>query len=205
MTDVAQACWEAVDEASTDRAILVGCSVGYATALHMAHQQPDRVSALIFSGASYRPVKHSAPRRIAQYEAGGLLFRRTHFYEVLGSEFGGSRLADYFADLFLEQNDTSDLPSIVAMYRAVGEPDPDWLFATVSAPTLIITGSEDNAHQAAFALRDRIPNARLETLDGAGHACQIEQPWEWDRHALAFLREHGVLPDWDELGTDISR
>lgn len=193
MADVARACWQAVDETSSEPAIVVGCSVGYATALHMAHEQPERVAALIFSGASYRPVKQSAPKRIAQYRAHGLAFRRDHFYEVVGPEYGQTKLAEYFANLFVERNDTSDLDGIIAMYRAVGEPDPDWLFSTVSAPTLIITGSEDAAHERAFALRDRIPGCRLETIVGAGHACQIEQPWEWDRLAIEFLKQHGLL------------
>lgn len=198
MTDVARACWEAVDLTSDEPAILVGCSVGYATALHMAHARPEQVSAMIFSGASYRPVKASAPKRIAQYEAHGLAFRRDHFSEVVGTEFRASPLAAYFADLFTERNQTCDLPTIIEMYRAVGAPDEPWLFDTVTAPTLIITGSEDGAHQGAFALQDRIAGARLETLVGAGHACQLEQPWAWDGHALAFLREHHLVPGGDE-------
>ncbi len=194
MADVAAACWRAVDETSDEPAVLVGCSVGYAAALHMASLRPGRVSAMIFSGASYRPVKASAPKRIAQYEAEGLAFRRQHFAEVLGSTFRASPLAAYFADLFLEQNQSCDLPTIIELYKAVGAPDEPWLFDTVRAPTLIITGSEDGAHQGAFALRDRIPRASLVTLDGAGHACQLEQPWAWDAHALAFLGDCGLLP-----------
>lgn len=198
MTDVARACWEAVDLTTDEPAILVGCSVGYATALHMAHARPAQVSAMIFSGASYRPVKASAPKRIAQYEAHGLAFRRDHFAEVVGTEFRASPLAAYFADVFTERNETCDLPTIIEMYRAVGAPDEPWLFDTVTAPTLIITGSEDGAHQGAFALQERIAGARLETLVGAGHACQLEQPWAWDGHALAFLREHHLVPGGDE-------
>jgi pimeloyl-ACP methyl ester carboxylesterase len=58
---------------------------------------------------------------------------------------------------------------------------------------LIITGSEDSSHDSAFRLHDRIAGSELVTIDGAGHACQLEQPWEWDRIALEFLRRKGVL------------
>ena len=60
---------------------------------------------------------------------------------------------------------------------------------------LIMTGSEDAAHKRAFALRDVLPDAELVTLVGAGHACQLEQPWEFDRHLLDFLDRRVGLPD----------
>jgi hypothetical protein len=60
---------------------------------------------------------------------------------------------------------------------------------------LILTGSEDAAHQRAFALRDVLPDAELVTLVGAGHACQLEQPWEFDRHLLDFIDRRVGLPN----------
>lgn len=193
MADVAAACWEAVDATSAEPAILVGCSVGYTTALHMARLQPARTAALILSGASYRPVKQFAAKRIEQYSSRGIAFRREHFFEVVGPAFRGSPLAEYFADLFTERDDTSDADTIVEVFRALGDPDPDWLFDSVRAPTLIVTGSEDSAHQASFGVRDRIQGAELRTIEGAGHACQLERPWEWDGHAIDFLRRHDLL------------
>ncbi len=41
------------------------------------------------------------------------------------------------------------------------------------------------------ALRDRLPDARLVTIEGAGHACHLEQPWVFDREVMRFLRAHG--------------
>ncbi|MBI2230049.1 MAG: alpha/beta fold hydrolase, partial [Deltaproteobacteria bacterium] len=39
MTDMAEACWEAIDDAAPgESAILVGCSVGSSLAPHMYHQ-----------------------------------------------------------------------------------------------------------------------------------------------------------------------
>jgi pimeloyl-ACP methyl ester carboxylesterase len=60
---------------------------------------------------------------------------------------------------------------------------------------LILTGSEDAAHHRAFALRDVLPDAELITLVGAGHACQLEQPWEFDRYLLEFLDRRVGLPN----------
>src|SRR5680860_462136 len=65
-----------------------------------------------------------------------------------------------------------------------------WLLS--SEPVMIITGSEDNSHQRAFDLHDRLPDSELVTMEGTGHACFMEQPWVWDRHLLEFLDRRGL-------------
>ncbi len=51
MTDMAEACWEAIDDALPgEKAILVGCSVGSSLAPHMYHQRPDKTAAMVLSG-----------------------------------------------------------------------------------------------------------------------------------------------------------
>jgi hypothetical protein len=34
----------------------------------------------------------------------------------------------------------------------------------------------------------------LKVLPGAGHACQIEQPWLFDRFLIEFLTKRGLFP-----------
>ena len=75
------------------------------------------------------------------------------------------------------------------------QPEPAGHFEAIACPTTILTGSEDGAHQSAFALKARIPNCELKVLPGAGHACQIEQPWLFDRFMVEFLARHGLFPD----------
>lgn len=200
MQDVAQACWEAVDESTDEPAILVGLSVGSNVILHMAHQRPERTLAMIHSGCSYRPVKEFAFKRIAQYSEQGIAFRRQHAFEDFSPAFRQAELGRYFVDMFVERNHYADAPTIVEMFRALSVPDPDWLFDSVRCPMLIITGSEDNSHQAAFALQEKVRGCELVTIQGAGHACNMEQPWLWDRHALEFLAKHGLV----DLGASVS-
>ena len=187
MPDVARACWEAVDNLSDDPAVLVGLSVGSNVILHMYAQQPERTLAMIHTGCSYRAIKEFAFRRQAQYTHLGIGFRREHAFVGFSAEYGRSQLGNYFVDNLIERNRWADATTIATMFEALSQPDPDWLHANVRCPMLIITGSEDNSHQAAFALQQRVPGCELVTIYGAGHACNMEQPWEWDRHALAFL------------------
>ncbi len=193
MEDVAQACWEAVDEVTAEPCVLTGLSVGVTVVLHMANQRTARTLAVIMTGSGYDPVKEFAQKRIRQYSELGVTFRRQHAFEDYSPAFRDAPIATYFADLFAERNRWADAPTIVEQFRALGKLDPDWLFEGIRAPSLIITGSEDNSHASAFGLQARIPGCELATIQGGGHACNMERPWEWDALALAFLRKHGLV------------
>lgn len=192
MTEIAEACWEAVERVtSRSDAVLVGCSVGSYVAQHMYHLRPDGTDAVVLSGAAWRPVKEFAARRIASFREHGMCFREEYIAGVLSPEFARTALAQWLTDVLIERNDTADLESIIAMFGAVGAPDPDWLQADLRAPVLILSGSQDHSHQAAYALRDRLPDVEMHTIEGAGHACFFEQPWIFDHEVTRFLRSHG--------------
>ena len=199
MDDVAAACWEAVDR-STARGdvVLVGCSVGSNVAQRMYHLRPAATQALVLVGAGWTPVKDFVPRRVADYRRHGLAFRYEHTLAGMSEQFASTPLAAWFARMFVERNETADLDTIVAMFEALGVPDPDWLQGDLHAPVLIVAGSLDTV-AAKQALQARLPDARLVLIDGAGHACHMEQPWAFDRAVLRFLRTlgHVHLPDVD--------
>jgi len=155
MDDMAQACWEAIDEvAPGESAILVGCSVGSALVPYMHHQQARRTAALVLSGTGYNPGREFTKHRIAAYREQGLAYR----------------------------------------FEALAKPEPDDLHARIACPAIILTGSEDGSHPRAAALKARIPGCEMKILYGAGHACQIEQPWLFDRYMLEFLKRHRLFP-----------
>lgn len=195
MDDMAAACWEAIDDAMPEEtAILVGCSVGSAIAPYMYHQRPERTAAIVLSGTGYNPGKEFTKRRIAAYTANGIDYRWAYTFEDLSPAFRATPLAHFFADLFAERNEHADLESILYQFHALQQADPDGHHERIGCPTAILTGSEDGTHQTAFALKARIPNCELKVLPGAGHACQMEQPWLFDRLMIEFLTKHGLFP-----------
>jgi predicted MFS family arabinose efflux permease/pimeloyl-ACP methyl ester carboxylesterase len=190
MAELADAVWEAVDRADgapTSPAVVVGCSIGSHVAEHMYHRRPEQTRALVLSGTGWFPTRDFAPRRIAEYEQHGVEFRYQHALQDFSPQFAATPLARWLATLGQERNDTADAPSIVNMFAARIEPDPDWLFDDLQAPVLILSGSEDGSHASAFDLLERLPSAEMRVLQGAGHACYFEQPWSFDTEVLAFL------------------
>lgn len=192
MDEVADACWDAVDRStSSTGAVLVGCSVGSNVAQRMYHLRPTSTDALILAGAGWKAVKDFVPRRVADYRQHGIGYRHQHALEGLSPDFAQTPVARWLATLFTERNGTADLDTIITMFEALGVSDPAWLHAELRAPVLILNGSLDRNHDAGRALRDRLPDAELVTIEGAGHACHIEQPWAFDQEVIRFLRAHG--------------
>lgn len=187
MGDVARACWDAVADEIDEPAVLVGCSVGAVVVQHLYHQHPGQVAALVLAGAGWSAAKPHLQRHIDAYGRDGLAYRHPYTLGDFSVPFRDTWFARWLAEVFVERNHLADLDTIVTMLRAMQQPDPDWLSLELRAPTLILSGSEDNAHERAHALRERLPDGELVTLRGAGHACNLEQPEAFDGHLLDFL------------------
>jgi len=173
---------------------LVGCSVGSAIDPYMYHERPNKTAALVLSGTGYNPTKEFAGRRIDAYTANGIDYRWAYTFEDLSAAFRTTPLAHFFANLFSERNEFADVQTIIHQFKALQQPDPEGHHERIACPTIILTGSEDGSHQRAFALQERIRNCELKTLPGAGHACQIEQPWLWDPFMIEFRATHDPFP-----------
>jgi pimeloyl-ACP methyl ester carboxylesterase len=160
----------------------------------MHHQQPKRTAALVLSGTGYNPGKEFTSRRIAAYREQGIGYRWGYTFEDLSPAFRATPLAHFFADLFAERNAQADVASIIHQFEALAKPDAADHHSRIACPAIILTGSEDGSHPRAAALKARIPGCEMKILYGAGHACQIEQPWLFDRYLIEFLKAHGLFP-----------
>lgn len=189
LDDIAAACWSAVDEEDRSPAAIVGCSVGAHVAMHMARLRPGGAECLVLSGTGYHPPgepKAFAGRRKAEFERLGLEYRRSYLREVFSPAFRDTSTGRWFAGQALRRN-PGDLATILALFDALAVPDPESFHTDLRLPVLVVGGSEDASHRRAGALVDLLPDAEVVTLPGAGHACHVEQPWDYDGHLLDFL------------------
>ena len=182
MNDIAQACWEAIDEiAPGESAILVGCSVGSAIITYMHNLSRRGRRALILSGTGYQPGKGVRPpshRRLQEVR-----HRFSLALHLRRSEPGVPRHAarNILCRHVRRAQPVRRHQSIIHQFEAHAAPNPEDHEARIACPAIILTGSEDNTHKHAFPLQERIKSCELKVLPGAGHACQIEQPWLFNR------------------------
>ena len=154
MDDMAQACWEAIDEACPARKRFWS-AVRWARRIapYMYHQRPDKTAALVLSGTGYNPTKEFTKRRIENYTANGIDYRWAYTFEDMSAAFRATPMAHFFANLFTERNEHADVQTIIHQFKALAQPYPDGHHERIACPTIILTGSEDSSHQRAFALQ----------------------------------------------------
>ncbi|MFP4516846.1 MAG: alpha/beta fold hydrolase [Desulfovibrionales bacterium] len=70
------------------------------------------------------------------------------------------------------------------------------VFKLGDMPVLILWGEDDELVPVSMGrtLHEKIPTSRFEVLQGAGHACYLEQPDKWHDELVSFLRDAATQP-----------
>lgn len=181
-----------VEALGIERATFIGLSNGGAAVLDYAAAHPERVEAVVVSGA-YAYVDTILRVKLTSW--------------VKAMEYGGSPLRFDIATpwvwggRFLEENYEGLLP-----YREKGANMPlEWAMNLVKgamvhdvrdrlpliqAPTLVVVGEEDilTPPKLAQYIADRVPGGELYIHAGRGHASALEDVPGWSNAVLDFLQ-----------------
>jgi 2-succinyl-6-hydroxy-2,4-cyclohexadiene-1-carboxylate synthase len=178
----------------------VGYSLGGRTALQLAVQHPEAVSALVLEGAS--PGLATEQERADRVAADEALARKA---EVEGVE----AFIDYWQSIPLwdSQKTTLTEPQRVALrqqrlaqratglansLRGMGTGSQAWVgdrLGELRVPVLLTAGRLDTKFSAiAREMGQQIPDARVEIIEDAGHCAHLEQPAAFNAVLLDFLR-----------------
>jgi 3-oxoadipate enol-lactonase len=184
-----------LDAEGVERAHVVGASMGGVIAQIIGVLHPERVRSLVLACTSCR--HHPWRRELFQewadeVEAGGISALGTDAMRWLI----GPRLRKRFgmwvnllARILLQQ----PRETFVAQVQAILDASDELRFELkhVTAPTLVITGSQDSLTPIGDAeeLAEMIPHARLVELRGAAHGLMVEAPNAFNAAVLDFLDE----------------
>jgi 3-oxoadipate enol-lactonase len=196
-----------LDEASVDRAALVGWSMGVQVSLELYDKDPKRVSHLVLlNGTADRPFSNLpffgarlvVPRLVDRLAAYGRFaepaMRRATRTDLLGAclkRFGFlsatldsgefRRLAEDFSGV--------DLEIYFRTLALLGRHDVSHVLPSVRVPTLLVAGARDplTPRTAIERAARRVPNAELWIVPGATHYAAAEYPELVSRRIEAFL------------------
>jgi len=145
-----------------ERAVIGGLSLGGYVSLAFSLAHPEMMEALVIcdSGPGYRNAQ-------ARQQWNERAFARAAELEAQGRR----SLAHATRGILAQQGSTviDGLPSI-------------------AVPTLVIVGDQDTPFLAPCEyIAKKIPGARLETIAGAGHSSNLDQPDRFNRVLLEFL------------------
>jgi len=188
-----------LDALEIERASFVGCSMGGATVIDFALENPERVRALVLVGSAIGGFEfdEEPPEEweelVAADERGDL--ERVSELEVRmwvdGPRRGPEAVDPAVRDLVREMN----LIALQNEALQLGEElEPDTPAASrlhqLRAPTLVLVGDEDRPRTLAAAdlLEKELSNAQKKVIAGTAHLPNMERPEEFNRLVLGFLR-----------------
>lgn len=171
-----------MDSLGVDRAVVGGLSLGGVMSMHFYATYPEMVRALVIadSGPGFRS---EGPRK----EWNDFCEQRATELE----EKGLDALVNPSAEVQRAKTEHQSAPGIAHAARGMmaqsGTRLMD-LLPEIEVPTLVIVGDRDEPFLgAANYMTKKIPGARLEIIEDAGHASNIDQPEAFNAVLLDFL------------------
>ena len=168
----------------TERYLLCGYSMGGRLALRAALENPDRVSRLIL--VSCGPGIADAAERAARTKEDLALADRIESIPLAQfvDEWGGQPI---FAGVprgvagMAREDRLRNVPQgLAAALRGMGQgaTEPMWdRLPELTLPVTLLAGERDEKYRAvAMAMAERLPDAHVVTVRGAGHALPLEKP-----------------------------
>jgi pimeloyl-ACP methyl ester carboxylesterase len=175
---------------------VVGCSFGGRVALELAASKPHLVSALVLVAPGLASTEWSEATQAgfaeeeALVEAGDLAGAAAQQARMWLAADAEPDVRELTAAMTLRSYE-QQLPVDGQVRTVWPEPSAEARLADVTAPTLLVSTSEDKPelHDLVARLARELPNARLETIEGSGHLPSLERPGELNRLLLEFLHD----------------
>jgi pimeloyl-ACP methyl ester carboxylesterase len=188
-----------LDHLGTEKAHILGTSLGGFVAQELALERPDLVDRLVLVCTSYGS---RAPVTMSPQALGRMLG-----WGALGPESATRRgLETATSDAYRYENPEefdlivrwrqADSPSLATYYQqamAGARFDASRDIGNIASPTLVIHGADDRYVPVANAvvLAKAIPDAKLRIFEDAGHLVFIERAEEVNEEIVSFLEARG--------------
>ncbi|MFW9833226.1 MAG: alpha/beta fold hydrolase [Candidatus Thorarchaeota archaeon] len=188
-----------MDALGVDRAHILGISMGGLIGQQIALSYPEKVRSLIlvsthFGGPNHIPIPDNVvallvalPTETISYkQAREMRYRATFSPQFIAEN---KELMEQI-DVWVQQH-PAPLYAQVNQSSATAEFDSESKLKNITAPTLILQGANDFTilPKNAELLAERIPNSKLQFIEGAAHFVIIEKYEEFNNAVMNFIDE----------------
>jgi 3-oxoadipate enol-lactonase len=165
---------------------LVGLSMGGRIARNFALRHPDRLHSVTLANTS-AGIDAMTPEQVAKF----VEERRNRTPESVRALMG-SRARPEAMEVLRQSVMALHRPMYLKTLEAIVAQDRRAPVEKISLPALVIAGDEDTVYPkgSTRSLAERIPGAQFVEFKGCGHLSNLEQPEEFNRVLLEFLRRH---------------
>ena len=198
LVDLAEDLRQILDHLAIEQVILGGLSMGGYIAFAFAARYPERLRALLLLDThpkadppEVRQGRAETAARARQQGVAALVPELTERF-VKGHDIEPDKVA-----LIRQMIASTSVEGMVGSLTAMAaRPDSTPILASITCPTLIVVGTEDQITPPAMAreMQAAIPGAELVEIPGAGHLSPLEAPAPVNAAIRAFLDAHLTQP-----------
>ncbi len=181
-----------LDALEIESAHIVGLSIGGMLNQAFAIAYPERVKSLsLVSTTAHLPPPERWQTRAATVRADGMAAVVDEVIPLWFSEAYRAR-EPIVIEGYRERFKACDPTGYARCCEAIGKMDLRERISAITAPTLIVVGSDDPATTPAMAedLRERIAGSEMVVISGAFHIVSVERAEAVTAHLTAFLGRH---------------
>lgn len=182
-----------LDRLQIERAVVGGLSMGGYVAFAIWRRHPHRVRALLLAdtraGADDDEARAKRRRQIEFVQSRGADALAAQLLPGMLGERTRNRHPD-IVEVVHDMLARAPVAGIVGALEAmIARPDSTPTLPTISVPTLVLVGDEDQLTPVAEArrLHQGIAGSRLEVIAGAGHLSNLERPAAFNHVVSEFL------------------
>lgn len=179
-----------LDSLQIEKAHMCGLSMGGYILLRSYEKSPERFLSITLADTRAERDDNAGlinrSNLIKSIAENGLDNLSKDFPSKLVSEKTGNEIRQLLSDTIISQNPNGVIGSVYALATRTDSSD---LLKSISVPTLIIVGEDDNLTPIEFSthMHREISDSRLLILSGAGHLSAIEQPEKFNAGLEDFL------------------
>ncbi len=184
-----------IDRLGVERAALVGLSMGGYVILNLIARHPERVWAIVLADTR-APADAEEVRQVRQEQAQLVLAGGTEqFVEMQvprmvapSTVVERSGVVERYRAMVRANRPTSIAAALAGL---AARDDMTSTLESIGVPTLVVVGAEDVSTPPSESrlLAERVPGARLVTLEGVGHLSNMEAPDRFNAALIPFLTE----------------
>ena len=171
---------------TTERALIVGLSLGGYVAMACAHSYPQKIAGLVLSGCC---IDYRGAIGILSWLDSSLV--TTLFSEDRLSRMQAKALRSKFPEAIVEPQIKAGFSWKVVsrVYRELASHDFPKMLGTFQGPVLIVNGENDKPNRKREAALLRVTkDGLLQNVNHAGHMCNLEQPEAFTDQVRTFTK-----------------
>lgn len=184
-----------LDRLKIEKTILCGLSMGGYIALRALERHPERFSALVLcdtrseADSNEAKIKRSAGLRLLK-EKGVPFFAEEFVKQAFapGTFKTNPGVVQTVKEMILKNPPLGIGGALLAL---ASRTDTTESLKQIKIPTLVLVGEKDQITPppVVLAMKEKIPDAQMHVIPQAGHFSNFENPAEFNRRLVAFLRE----------------